>query len=224
VLPELAFEGWRPRHELEAKAVVDHDEPAGCEREALAVRTGDIAARGEGLNGRPVSAAIRLPRASTSRRRSVPIRFRAKTRPRAWPLGEPLVDELLGATRHGLTHLGAEADLAERHGIAGDCLTVEPGRAAGRDLSLDREVRTNGKCNAPPPLRIVERAQLDDGTEPAISGRIELGKSDILASGALAFFHPAPRLIWKSPYSTCNKTAAQLPEKSSSRPTLNFRF
>ena len=51
---ELLFERRRPRHELEAEAVVDHGEAAGSEREALTVGAGDIlAGRGmiEGLTG-----------------------------------------------------------------------------------------------------------------------------------------------------------------------------
>ena len=51
---ELLFEAWRPGHELEAEAVIDHGEPAGGEREALAIGASDIlAGRGliEGLPG-----------------------------------------------------------------------------------------------------------------------------------------------------------------------------
>jgi len=65
------------------------------------------------------------------------------------PLGEPLLDELFGPPLHCLAHIGAKADLAELRRRSRDHLPVQPGRAAGQDMSLNRDVRTDGKRDAP---------------------------------------------------------------------------
>jgi hypothetical protein len=83
---------------------------------------------------------------------------------------------------NGLAHLGAEAGPAERHGVAGDRLTVQPGRATRRDLSVDRGVRPHGERDAAAPLCVIERPQLDNGAEWAVAGGVEITE---LVVGAL---------------------------------------
>jgi hypothetical protein len=67
---EMPVERRRPRDEGEAQAVVDHREPAGGQREALAIGAGDHLAAGGRHVGKPVSPDSLAPAASTSRRRS----------------------------------------------------------------------------------------------------------------------------------------------------------
>src|SRR3546814_14923874 len=59
VLADLAFKGWRPRHELEAETVVDHGEAARREREALAIGARHKLAR-SGLRELPVGLGLKL--------------------------------------------------------------------------------------------------------------------------------------------------------------------
>src|SRR3546814_11178629 len=59
VLADLAFKGWRPRHELEAETVVDHGEAARREREALAIGARHILAR-SGLRELPAGLGRKL--------------------------------------------------------------------------------------------------------------------------------------------------------------------
>src|SRR3546814_17332881 len=59
VLADLAFKGWRPRHELEAETVVDHGEAARREREALAKGSRHLPAR-SGLRELPAGLGPKL--------------------------------------------------------------------------------------------------------------------------------------------------------------------
>ena len=59
----------------------------------------------------------------------------------AAPLGEALIDKIIFAVAHGVADLGAEAGLAESRQVA-EALAVEPGRADGASLPIDRQMRT----------------------------------------------------------------------------------
>jgi hypothetical protein len=97
-------------------------------------------------------------------------------------LGEALLDGLPGPPLHRLAHLGAEACLAEHHWVARHRLPIEPRRTLGRHLVLDCEIGTHSERHAPPPLRVVELAQLDDRSRRAIASGVEIGKQDVMGA------------------------------------------
>ena len=182
-----------PGHELEAEAVIDHGEAAGGEREALPVGSGDI------LPGRGgIERLTRLRSESLAQGFDLAAPERAdqilgeddSLRP---ALGKPLLDELLGPALHRVTDFGAKAGLAERHRIARHGLPVEPRRAAGRHLIFDGEVRAHGQRDAPPPLRVIELAQLDDRPRRAVAGGVEIGELDVMGAAVHAVDHGVGR-------------------------------
>jgi len=63
-----------------------------------------------------------------------------------------LPDQVLGATVQGLPYLGAEAATAERDGLSGNRLPVEPRCAGCRDLLFDREIRADRERDTAPAL------------------------------------------------------------------------
>src|SRR3546814_10516361 len=137
VLADLAFKGWRPRHELEAETVVDRGEAARREREALAIGARHILAR-YGLRELPAGlgrklVAQRFHRA-LAQRVDQPGREADAAR---LPLGEALANEMFGPPVHRVANLRADAATTEPDGIAGDRPPVEPGRAGRVDLPLD---------------------------------------------------------------------------------------
>ena len=102
VAAKMFFQGWRPGHQLEAEAVIDHGEAAGGEQETLPVGTGDeLAAAGtvEGLAGfgRELFAE-RLQLAATQRVDQVAGEGCALT----LPLAEALFDQMVGTALLGV--------------------------------------------------------------------------------------------------------------------------
>src|SRR5690606_9103127 len=109
VTADLLFERGRPGHELEAKAVVDHGEAAGGERESLAIGTGNILAAGgvlerhAGLSRELLGEAVQF---APAQRVEQPTR---EDDTATLPLGVTLADQMLRAFVQSLTDLGAEA-------------------------------------------------------------------------------------------------------------------
>ena len=67
--------------------------------------------------------------------------------------------QMLGPAIKGLPHFAAKAALGHRGWCASDGLPVQPGRAGGRDLTVDVDVRSDGQRYAPNPAGIVKAAQ-----------------------------------------------------------------
>ena len=106
---ELLFEGRRPRHELEAKAVVDHGEAAGGERDALAIGAGDIFAVVRAVEGlASLGSELLAERVHFSAAQRID-QVAAKNDSLTVPFAEALFDQMGGAGAHGVAHLGAEA-------------------------------------------------------------------------------------------------------------------
>src|ERR1700712_4523485 len=67
LLAKLLFQRWPPRHELEAKPIVEHRKAARTQRETLAVDTGDMFALDRrtvgkpGLGGKPCRGGGQIP-------------------------------------------------------------------------------------------------------------------------------------------------------------------
>src|SRR3954447_8806546 len=89
---------------------------------------------------------------------------------------------MLGAAVERGADLGAEPAAAKRDWLARDGLAVEPGGPARRDLLLERKVRSDGECDAPSALGIVEPAQLDDRAGGGVPGRLKMGELDVVAA------------------------------------------
>ncbi|CDX39672.1 conserved hypothetical protein [Mesorhizobium plurifarium] len=182
VLAEMAFERWRPGNELEAEAVVDHGETTGGERQALAIRAGNMVAAGgtvEDLSavGR-VLVADHLQLATAQRIEQVAGELDAI----ALPLCEPLIDKISGAAIQGMADVGAEARFGKFRGRAGDGLAIKPGRTRRRDLLIDSEIGANRERNATSATRIVEFAQLDNRSDRAVGGCIKAGEPDVVGA------------------------------------------
>ena len=171
---DLLFERGRPGDELEAEAVVDHGEPPGGEREALAIGAGDIfpttdmiewqTGFGDELLAQRTDLAI-------SQRVEQPA---GEDHAAALPLGEALADQVFSPLLERLLHLGAKAALRQRDGLAGNRLPVEPGRARCVDLRVDVQVGTDGERDAALTLCILVGAQLDDRSGWAVASGIEM--------------------------------------------------
>src|SRR5579885_2114531 len=99
---EVLFERRRPRHELEAEAVVEHREASRGEIEAAAVGARDVLAGGgfDGglarLGGEALPQRVEL---ATPQRLD---QVAAEADPAALLLGQPLTDEMLGAVVKGV--------------------------------------------------------------------------------------------------------------------------
>src|SRR5690606_29174941 len=186
---EMLFERGRPGDELKAESVIDHGEAARRERETLAVGAGDIVALGGAIEGKAgflrQPAAESLEFAPAQRLDQVA----AENDPAMLPRGQSLTHQMLGAFLHSLTDLGPETTCGQRSRIARQGLPVEPGRTRRRNLALQIEVRAHGDCHSPLPSGVVEPAQLDDGAGCAVTGRIEIGKLDVMGSPIDAVDH-----------------------------------
>ena len=111
---ELLLQRRPPGHELKAEPVVDHGEPAGSERDALAIDAGDVFAFGRramgeaGFGARLAAASSKLPPAQGVEK------IARENDALALPPRQTFLDEMIDPTVHRLADLGAEAAAAER--------------------------------------------------------------------------------------------------------------
>ena len=82
--------------------------------------------------------------------------------PLALAAREPFLDMVVDAGAHRLAHLGAKAAFGQGHRFLCNELTVDPGRALRRHLSLDREIGADGDRELGPSSGILEPAQFND--------------------------------------------------------------
>ena len=117
-----------PGHELETETIIDHGEPTGRERDALAVDAGDLLTLGR----RPVGEASFSGKFRGNPVQLLPFQsveqIAREHDPLTLPTGQAFLDEVIDTTVHRLTNFGAESSSAVRR-FARKQLTVDPGRA-----------------------------------------------------------------------------------------------
>src|SRR3546814_6584982 len=77
---------------------------------------------------------------------------------------QSLLGEVARPRIHRIANFASEAVMARRR-LAGDELTVEPGRAGRRHLRIERQVRSRHERLPHLPLRVRPGSELDDGPE-----------------------------------------------------------
>lgn len=173
----LLLQRGRPGHELKLKPIIDHRIAAGGQHHALTVGARDILPRTRlaecpaCLAGQPLSNLVNLPVPEFADQITRQHQFLCAV------LGEPLLDQLLGAPLHRVTYFGAKTRLPQCDRITRHRLPVEPGGPARRHLILDRQVRTNSQRNTTLPLPVIEGTKLHD--RPHTTIHAELSVSDL---------------------------------------------
>ena len=89
---------------------------------------------------------------------------------------------MVNAGLHGVADLAAEAVGAQGRRLTGNELAVEPSRAAGLDLILDRQVRAHRDRDALAPGCVFEPPQLDDAARRRVACRIQIGQADMVSA------------------------------------------
>src|SRR3546814_7003927 len=67
-----------------------------------------------------------------------------------------------------------------RRRLAGDELTVEPGRAGRRHLRIERQVRSRHERLPHLPLRVRPGSELDDGPGPRVAGQLHVAEPQMM--------------------------------------------
>ena len=172
-----------------SQPVIDHDEAAGGQHETLAIDAGDIFSarrlleRRSSLGGELLADRIEFTPAQgveqiAGEDHLLPLSPR-----------EPLLDQVIGARRHGGLHLGAEAAATKKCRLAGNQLAIDPGGARRLDLRVDVEIGPHRQRDTAPALGIVELAQLHDRPGRAVAGRVEVGQLDVMRAAIDAVDH-----------------------------------
>src|SRR5690606_15456814 len=101
--------------------------------------------------------------------------------PLALPTRQPFVGQMPGACFHRFAYFRPKT-AAEIATVARQVASVEPCRARRGDLFGEVHVRTHGESYALTPLAILKAAQFDDRARPAIAGRLDIGKPNVMGA------------------------------------------
>lgn len=95
-------------------------------------------------------------------------------------------------------NLSAKSGAREIGSLAGDQTPIEPGRAFRDYLLIEIQVRTDGKRNALPALRILKTTQFDDAADRTIAGCLEVGQLEVMHTSVDPVHHSercSPQLV-----------------------------
>jgi hypothetical protein len=167
-----------PRHQLEPESVVDHGKSARCERHPLTKIPGDVFA----LAGGPVREAglvCKLGRGGIEL--SPPQRVDEVPRehhPLPLAARQSFACEMIYPVLHRISNLRTES-AAACGGRACEKLPIEPSRAVGCNLGLDRQVRPRCKRQPFAAAGIFIGPYLDEGAGHRIAGELDIRETDM---------------------------------------------
>jgi hypothetical protein len=92
------------------------------------------------------------------------------------PRGETLLNQIVDARVHRVPQLGSKC-VSHLRRMAGDKLSVRPGRASGGDLRVDGEVRPN--CEREP-IGVHVGADFDYCSWLGVAGQLEVGEPQVM--------------------------------------------